>query len=246
LRKVAKIDNVRGGIPRYTQIAGSLRAQLEAGDWDVGTPLPSIERLAVNFGVAPQTIRQAIALLENEGLVARKQGVGTIVQALPRDLRWLALPTNWESLVGLLDSLEVRRLLIEASERVPHLEPDDGTPVVAYKYLKRVHSRNDEPFCVLSAYLSAEIYMTAPRQFRENVIVSILAKTPEIKIGRVRQSLRFGVADIEIAQLLSIPVAAPIVWARRTICDANGNVIYVADVAYRGDVISLEMDISPT
>jgi GntR family transcriptional regulator len=245
LQKTIEADRSRGGISRYTQIAGSLRAQIEAGDWPIGAALPSIQKLALNFAAAPETVRQALAVLEDEGLVRRKQGVGTIVIATPRDMRWLALPTDWEGFVSFLDKLEVRRLLIEASERAPRLWPDEGTPLPAYKYLKRVHSRRDEPFCVLSAYLSAEIYIRKPRDFRENVIVPMLAHMDGIEIGKVRQSLRFDVADMELAQLLAIPVAAPIVWVRRTICDTAGNVIYLADVAYRGDVVTLEMELSP-
>jgi GntR family transcriptional regulator len=245
LKEAAETERTWGGIPRYTQIAGSLRAQIEAGDWSIGHALPSIQSLAVNFGVAPDTIRQALSVLEKEGLVNRKQGAGTIVKATPRDLRWLALPTDWNDLVGFLDKLEVRRLLIKASDRAPHLEPNEGKRLPAYKFLKRVHSRGDEAFCVLSAYLSAEIYFRKPQAFREKVIVPILARMEGIEIGKVRQSLRFDVADIELAGLLSIPVAAPIVWARRTICDTDGNVIYLAEVAYRGDVVTLEMDLSP-
>lgn len=237
--------HARNSIPRYTQIAGSLRAKLEAGDWPVGSCLPAIDRLAAMFEVAPQTMRQAISVIEDEGLVLRKQGVGTIVRSEPRTQRWLMLPVDWVSLVGMLDRLEVARLLIEDSERAPHLHDGEGTPCPAYKYLKRVHFRDDEPFCVLEAYLSAEIYMQKPKAFREKVIVPLLDQLPGLSIGSVKQSLRVDVADAALAKLLDIPLAGPIVRVRRVITDHQGEVIYLANVAYRGDIVALEMDLSP-
>jgi GntR family transcriptional regulator len=235
----------RNIIPRYAQIAGLLRDKLEAGDWSVGSNLPSIDRLAEMYEVAPETMRQALSVLEDDGLILRKRGIGTIVQSEPRERRWLSLPTDWESLVGMLDRLEVKRLLIEDSERTPHLTADDGNPCPAYKFLKRLHNKNNNPFCVLEVYLSAEIYMQNPKSFRENVVVPVLNDLPGINIDRVKQTLRVDVADAETAKLLDIPMAGPIVRVRRTITDKSGAVIYLADVIYRGDVVVLEMDLSP-
>jgi GntR family transcriptional regulator len=145
----------------------------------------------------------------------------------------------------MLDRLEVKRLLIEDSERTPHLTADDGNPCPAYKFLKRLHNKNNNPFCVLEVYLSAEIYMQNPKSFRENVVVPVLNDLPGINIDRVKQTLRVDVSDAETAKLLDIPMAGPIVRVRRTITDKSGAVIYLADVIYRGDVVVLEMDLSP-
>ena len=232
-------------IPRYTQIAGYLRAKLEAGDWPVGTCMPAIDQLAENFEVAPQTMRQSLIVLEGEGLIQRKQGVGTIVLASPREQRWLKLPTDWETLVNMLSELEVRRLVLEDSEKAPTLNAEEGEPCAAYKFLKRVHYRKNEPFCVLEAYLSAEIYIQSPMEFRTNIIIPHLANRTGVEIGTVKQNLRVDVADADIAKHLDIPLAGPVVKVRRIITDKNGAVIYMANVAYRGDVVTLEMDLSP-
>ena len=49
----------RSAIPLYTQIASSLRHEIETGTWPVGTKLPAMNQLADRFGVATQTMRQA-------------------------------------------------------------------------------------------------------------------------------------------------------------------------------------------
>lgn len=235
----------RYSVPLYTQLAGALRADMEAGRWPVGSRLPAIEDLAGRFGVALQTMRQALSVLEDEGLILRRRGLGTFVQKDPRELRWLPLPTDWTSLVGMVDGLEARVLLADASDRVPHLRDDEGKAAPAYKYLGRVHYKSDLPFCVIEIYLSAEIYMRAPNEFRNQVVVPILDRMEDISIRTVRQSISVDVADADTAKLLDIPIAGPIAKVRRSITDEAGTAIYVADVVYRGDVVRLDMDLSP-
>lgn len=235
----------RRAIPLYTQIASSLRHEIEAGTWPVGAMLPSISQLADRFGVANQTMRQAVGLLEAEGLVLRRQGVGTVIQNDPRDLHWLKLPTNWASLVGMLDRLDVRAMLVEASDRMPKVREYEGRADGAFKYVKRVHYLGDEPFCVIEFYLAAEVYMRAPRQFRNKTVIPILSKMKGIGIGKVLQSIGIDVADAETAKHLDIPLANPIARVRRSIADKKGKLIYVADAQYRSDVVRIEMDLSP-
>jgi len=238
------ISNHRG-LQRYLQIANGLRARIDSTEFTTGASLPSIQALAIEYEAAPETVRQALAALESDGMVARKRGIGTIVTAKSRDLRWLQLPTDWQSLLTFFDQLEVQRLVVESSEGKAELLPGEGKALNAYKYLRRVHSRDQEPFCVIAINLASEIYLRNPEAFRTKVIISLLNDMQDLKIGRVRQSLSFDVADADTAKLLDVPVAAPVVRVRRTICDVEDNVIYLANVVYRGDVIRLEMDLSP-
>lgn len=235
----------RSTIPLYAQIAASLRAEMETGSWPVGSKLPAIDDMAQRYGVAPLTMRQALTTLEDEGLILCRQGIGTIVQKEPREQRWLNLPTGWTSFVGMLDKLDVRMTLVEASDRWPPLRPEDGKSAVSYKFLKRVHSRNGEPFCVVELFLSSEIYIRAPKQFRSRVVVPVLARMEGIGIRKVLQKVSIDAADAETAKLLDVPLAGPVAKVRRTIVDTGGTVIYFADVVYRSDVVYLEMDLSP-
>lgn len=70
-------------LPRYREIAHDLRAQLAAGRFQVGDKLPSIAELQDTYDVPGlNTIRQALALLIDEGLLESVQGRGTYVTAL--------------------------------------------------------------------------------------------------------------------------------------------------------------------
>ena len=65
--------------PKYQTVAESLRHDIATGRYQDGEALLTEVELKNKFGVSRQTIRQAISLLENDGLVLRRRGSGTYV-----------------------------------------------------------------------------------------------------------------------------------------------------------------------
>jgi GntR family transcriptional regulator len=65
--------------PKYQQIADQLRAQIGNGVLAPGQRLPSEPDLAAQYEASRNTVRLAIALLTNQGLVVSRQGLGTFV-----------------------------------------------------------------------------------------------------------------------------------------------------------------------
>ena len=72
------------GQPKYLLVADTLRKEIARGVFRDGQTLMTEEELRVRFDVSRQTVRQAIALLEDDGLVDRRRGSGTYVRHGPR------------------------------------------------------------------------------------------------------------------------------------------------------------------
>src|SRR5579872_6100582 len=70
-------------IPLYRRISDELRAKIESGEYRPGDRLPSELELARAHNVSRITSRQALDLLGSEGLLVRRQGMGTFV-TVPR------------------------------------------------------------------------------------------------------------------------------------------------------------------
>ena len=70
--------------PKYLQVADILRKEIAQGVFRDGQTLMTEEELRMRFNVSRQTVRQAIALLEDDGLVDRRRGSGTYVRHGPR------------------------------------------------------------------------------------------------------------------------------------------------------------------
>src|SRR5215510_3828097 len=66
-------------IPLYYQLAEQIREQIKAGELKPGDQLPSERELSERSAISRMTVRQAISYLEQQGVLAVRQGVGTFV-----------------------------------------------------------------------------------------------------------------------------------------------------------------------
>lgn len=66
--------------PKYRAIADDLRQQIETGQLTPGQKLPHTEDLMATYGASKQTIRTAVDVLAQEGLVLAKRRAGTVVR----------------------------------------------------------------------------------------------------------------------------------------------------------------------
>jgi len=84
---------MKSRIPRYHQIAQSLRERIGEGGLAPGQRLDNQRRLAAEFGVTLMTLRQALERLERDGLITRRHGLGTFVASPIVDYDILRLRT---------------------------------------------------------------------------------------------------------------------------------------------------------
>jgi GntR family transcriptional regulator len=65
--------------PLYLQVARALKEEIVSGQYPVGTLLPTEDSLCERFSVSRYTVREALRLLRDDGLVSSRQGAGTVV-----------------------------------------------------------------------------------------------------------------------------------------------------------------------
>ena len=77
-----EIDH-EGPVPKYQQLANLLRAGIESGAYPEGRPVPTERMLTQTFGIAVGTVKKAISVLRDEGLVYTVSGRGVFVGRPP-------------------------------------------------------------------------------------------------------------------------------------------------------------------
>jgi len=77
--------NHHSGQPIYRQVIEQIRRQIMAGQLGEDEQLISVRELAAQLNVNPMTISKAYSLLENEGLLERRRGVGLFVAKVATD-----------------------------------------------------------------------------------------------------------------------------------------------------------------
>ncbi|EGV13180.1 bacterial regulatory protein, GntR family [Streptococcus infantis X] len=68
-------------LPAYMKIHDQIKKDIDEGSWKIGERLPSERDLAEEFAVSRMTLRQAISLLVEEGVLERRVGSGTFVSS---------------------------------------------------------------------------------------------------------------------------------------------------------------------
>ncbi len=70
---------LNSGVPIYRQVFDQIVREIDCGRLEKGDLLPSVRQMATDLGVNPMTVSRAWSLLESEGVVQRKRGVGMVV-----------------------------------------------------------------------------------------------------------------------------------------------------------------------
>jgi GntR family transcriptional regulator len=235
-------DFTRSAVSRYIQLATLFRRRIQSGTWQVGKQVPTVNELSQECGVAPATIRQAIGLLEEEGLIKRQRAKGTFVLRRPEDALWCEVKTDW---MGLLRSRDdaVIELLSNTVGPPPQFVPHPiGELAPTYRHLRRRHWRNDQPFLLADVYIDERCCKKIPEaEFTTKTAMRLVVGIPDVNIVDARQTLTLGSADIETAEYLKLPLNAPIAHVNRSAADDRGRLIFIAHGHYRGDVVRLDL-----
>jgi DNA-binding GntR family transcriptional regulator len=80
-------------VPRYRQIAGIIRGQIEQGQLQPGDRIPSQQQMQDEYAVAKATAAKALKVLVNEGLVVVVPGLGArVARRLAQRPGWARVP----------------------------------------------------------------------------------------------------------------------------------------------------------
>lgn len=227
----------------YLHVANLMRGRLLSGRWEPGDQLPRLTMLAEEFGVANVTVRQAMQILEGEGLIRRRQGQGTFVEKAPPQPT-LRMTWDWSSLVRSLEESPAELILVENRPAdAPALRPGEGTPAEGYRYISKVHVYDGIPCAFVGVHLDRHCYEQEPSRFRNEMIIPVLESLADVRIEHGYQSLTIGFPDIDMAEMLRLPVNMPVGRVRRVLVDQHGRASYVGELVYRGDFVKLEIEL---
>lgn len=139
--------------PAYAQLATQIKNKISSGEYAPGSRIPSEASISHSYGVAIMTVRQAIRLLVEQGILRRVHGSGTFVCGPD----WTQASFNMKGLLELLNdkaNLDIHIInagITEASPRAAAaLNVEEGTMIIN---LIRLVSYRGLPFLLNKAYL---------------------------------------------------------------------------------------------
>ena len=131
-----QIDH-HSGQPIYRQVIDQIRRQVVAGRLREGEQLPSVRDLAGQLRVNPMTISKAYSLLEMEGILERRRGIGLFVAGLRKDQ---ASRTKADMLEEALTKAIVTAVQLD----IPEEQARETLTRLYHKYNSKMRRRHDE------------------------------------------------------------------------------------------------------
>ncbi|WP_229333022.1 GntR family transcriptional regulator [Halomonas sp. KAO] len=232
----------RSHLPMYAQLAALLRQRISAGEWDLNERLPTVENLIAQYQVARSTVRQAIGILEHEGLIWRKQGKGTYLTQGFESQPCLPLATQWGRLMHMIEGTTMRTFSTGRVEK-PLLPSDVSNEFDKWQRIQRVHSKDNIPYCVIDLYIADRIYDLDPLRFESELAMRVISELDSVEVGSAHQTLTISAANTQLAELLDIEFASPVAEVKRVVEDALGRVFYYSEITYRGDFVRFDIDL---
>lgn len=202
-------------IPRYLQIAEALRRRLST--WSNGTRLPSEPELAGRFRVSRETVRQALAILREEGLIYSLAGRGTYASPghRPVGVR-ITQPIREPYVAGRPSAMRVlSQGFVEAPEPVSRAFVGAARArVFLYTILRTIRSR---PFRFAMVYLpealAARMDLTRPPRL---TVSEKLERDAGLRLIRAHQLIFAVPAPPEVAVHLELDTGSPVLSFHRT------------------------------
>lgn len=226
-------------VPKYYQLFTILRNKIEDGELPPLQSIPSERELEEIYSVSRTTIRQAIALLTNQGFVFREHGRGTFVTPpkLQNSLHELTSFTQDMHARGLVPGQKVLELsYIEPSQKVRH-QLELGTEVDRVLFLKRLRYADNKPIGIHSAYLPLNPAqpITIEEINRSGSLYSLLQNKFNLNPSKAYETIEATIADPEEAQLLEVKEGSPLLLFERTVWSQTRQAMEFVRVVYRAD-----------
>lgn len=233
----ATASRPRRALPAYLQIEEEFAERIESGDPAPGERVPTERELARQLLVSRMTVRNALARLEQRGLIVRRQGSGTFVAdpKLTQDASHLR--GFFEGAVGqgvfpisrVIEGVEVfatRHLAAALDLRI-------GEPV--HKVV-RIRAVNGRPVVLETSFFPARLLPgLLDLDLAASSIYRLMERHFDARPVRARQTLEPIVAGPAETTLLEVPVGSPLMLVERTSSDARGRRVEHARDIYRGD-----------
>ncbi len=243
--------------PVYKQIADFLRVSIAHGRLHEGDQLPSEAQLMQHYGVARMTIRNAIRLLQDEGLVVAEHGRGVYVRNRPPVKRLAsdrfarrhrkegkaAFITEAEQVGGSpqVDMIEVRegRAPAEVADRLKL--PDEAITVIR----SRRYSLDGRPVETAISYIPGDIASGTPIGVPNPGPGGIYARLEELghTLERFTEDVTARMPSPEETRVLNLPPGVPVFRLVRTAYDVDGRAVEVCDTIMAADAYQLSYEL---
>lgn len=224
--------NKQSAIPLYHQLARVIEQTILDGDLKPADRLESETEMMRRYKLSRATVRKAIDLVEQRGLVIRKQGIGTTV-ASSEIIRPLELRSLFDDLVEAKQEPTTRVLTFETVQCPAEVvalcpELDEGEEVV---HIRRLRSAAKQPVAILETWMRPARVSFGPSELARDGLYRLIQESGHV-IHSALQQIGARLCDAVEAELLDEKPGQPLLTMTRATFDEEGELVEFGIHAY--------------
>ena len=234
--------------PRYLQLAGELRGEILSGKFAVSDQFPTESELCQRYGVSRFTVREALRRLQNEGLIARRRGSGTVVQ--PAAARGGTLRQPLSNVGELLQYARDTQVTFTRDGRGPlpkvvaeQIGEDTGGSWTCFRGA-RTHEGDTRPIATTEAYFHEMLDGALDQlDLASGTLFSQVERLAGVSVGKVNQDIQAVSASTEIANALGLKRGAAVLRITRCYLNTKGRLFEISVSHHPGERFAYSMHI---
>jgi len=230
-------------VPLYYQLAQNMETAIRSGRLSSGSHLDNEIELARQLGVSRPTVRRAIGLLANRGLVIRRHGIGTLVVPV-RVRRPVRLSSLYDDLKESGQAPSTRLLAFEQvpapAEVANALKLSRRTRVL---HFERLRLATNQPIALMVNFLPVALEHFVNEDALKTTGLYRLLRQGGIHLRLASQTIGARSAGPREAWQLNVPTGAPLLTMQRISYDDAGQPVEYGSHVYPAERYSFEMSV---
>lgn len=230
-------------LPLYAQLRDVLVSRIESGVWSPGERIPTEMELMKEYGVGRATVRQAVLDLVNKGLLYRKQGKGTFVNAETGhcDLE-LALSFTAEMLArGAAPGAEVLKKEVVAADKEVRekLGLKRGQKVLR---LERLRTADGAAMAFEVSHLNYQLVPGIENGNLAGSLYQLVTRVYGVPLLHARHTIHAEAAQEPVAGMIGVPPGSPVLVLERVTFTRNNVAVDCVRFECRSDLYRVALE----
>lgn len=204
--------------------------------------MPSEATIAKKLGVSRNTLREAYIMLENEGIIVRRHGIGTFVAHSPVIRDSLNKFSPFAQIIqdgGYTPNFQTLSMGYEYAPTDVY-NAFDAPSSEKIRCIKRIVRADQQPVIYVDDYIAPAVEAAALNwdAFDGNM-VQFLADSLDTPLHQIQSCIRAAALSSEISQYLELAEGSPILSVRSTIFTVDNQPVNYSKICFNSNIVEL-------
>lgn len=222
---------------KYKQVANKIRQQILNEEFDSRIALPVERELCATYGVSKDTMKKALSILVNEGLIYRQSGKGTFIHENIKNNHEQYLDNSLSGYSGQRESdsnhttskVTYLEVIKAPTHAVKALRLQEGSFVFHFERIRLLNDKND---VIEESYIPIELMPGLTEDILKGSLFGYIEDKLNLKIKSAHKTIRVDKASDYYANILGVGSSDPLPITTDIIYLSTGVPIIFSEVMY--------------